>query len=119
MPQRPLDNTAVHIPALDGLRGLAILLVLAFHTNRPHSTEVLFRYGWLGVDLFFVLSGFLITRILISSRESPNYFSSFYVRRILRIWPVYFALLLVVLIFERTGVFHYRATLACWLTQVT
>lgn len=119
MPQRPPDNTAVHIPALDGLRGLAILLVLAFHTNRPHSTEVLFRYGWLGVDLFFVLSGFLITRILISSRESPKYFSSFYVRRILRIWPVYFALLLVVLIFERTGVFHYRATLACWLTQLT
>jgi peptidoglycan/LPS O-acetylase OafA/YrhL len=96
-----------HIPVLDGLRGLAILLVLVAHFN---GEEVLLNYfpslgpvlnklvlvGLKGVDLFFVLSGFLITRILIDSKESPKYFTNFYVRRFLRIFPLYWGALFVV-----------------------
>ncbi len=83
------------IPALDGVRGLAVLLVLLSHfllkdfwANEKHF--VLAQAGWLGVDLFFVLSGFLITGILLESRLSKNYWSSFYKRRVLRIFPLYF-----------------------------
>jgi peptidoglycan/LPS O-acetylase OafA/YrhL len=85
-----------HLPQLDGLRGIAILIVVLGHL-------IVFNFGLgvgalgpvppLGVDLFFVLSGFLITRILLDSRHQPNYFKSFYVRRALRIWPLYFAVL--------------------------
>ncbi len=83
------------IPELDGVRGIAILLVLLFHFEGPRPTSalgVLFApsaLGWSGVDLFFVLSGFLITGILMDTRRSFNYLSSFYVRRILRIFPLY------------------------------
>ena len=69
------------IPELDGVRGLAILLVLLFHFQgtRPHWIPKALTYpmvlGWSGVDLFFVLSGFLITGILIDTRRSPNFFS--------------------------------------------
>ncbi|WLA68412.1 acyltransferase family protein [Bradyrhizobium diazoefficiens] len=71
---------------LDALRGLAISLVIARHYFG-------FKYGMLGVDLFFVLSGFLIGGILLDSRERPGYFSSFYGRRALRILPLYWLLL--------------------------
>jgi peptidoglycan/LPS O-acetylase OafA/YrhL len=83
------------IPELDGVRGIAILLVLAFHFGHmlPGYGNQLFSLGWTGVDLFFVLSGFLITRILWTTRDSPEYFSSFYGRRILRIFPLAFAFL--------------------------
>jgi peptidoglycan/LPS O-acetylase OafA/YrhL len=83
------------IPELDGVRGLAILLVLLFHFQgvRPHLIPKALTYpmilGWSGVDLFFVLSGFLITGILVETREAENYFSSFYARRVLRILPLY------------------------------
>jgi peptidoglycan/LPS O-acetylase OafA/YrhL len=91
------------IPRLDGLRGVAILAVLLRHFgfaypvngvfDRVVSTVLLF--GWSGVDLFFVLSGFLITGILIETRNANNYFGSFWARRALRIVPVYFAFLSV------------------------
>lgn len=93
-----------HLPALDGVRGLAILMVLLFHfvaqTTPTNSIEVVvtwvLAFGALGVDLFFVLSGFLITGILYDSRADPGYFRNFYMRRVLRIFPLYYAVLAVV-----------------------
>jgi peptidoglycan/LPS O-acetylase OafA/YrhL len=83
------------IRELDGLRAVAILLVIAWHyigvPSGPKSTLwTVFYLGHFGVDLFFVLSGFLIGSILISTRESESYFRSFYGRRALRIWPLYY-----------------------------
>jgi peptidoglycan/LPS O-acetylase OafA/YrhL len=93
-----------HLPALDGVRGLAILMVLLYHfvaqtaaTNRYEA--ILNRalgFGFLGVDLFFVLSGFLITGILYDSHSDRYFFRSFYMRRFLRIFPLYYAVLAVV-----------------------
>ena len=91
-----------YVPALDKLRGLAILSVLLFHMpvliRHDSLVEKLainaLGLGWAGVDLFFVLSGFLITGILIDERASPAYFRTFFARRILRIVPVYVAFLL-------------------------
>ncbi|HRI60841.1 MAG TPA: acyltransferase [Saprospiraceae bacterium] len=99
------------IPALDGVRGLAVLLVLLSHflliefwTDKQMFELV--HAGWLGVDLFFVLSGFLITGILLDARNSPNYWSSFYKRRVLRIFPLYFFVVtvtwLTILFYEKT-----------------
>jgi peptidoglycan/LPS O-acetylase OafA/YrhL len=90
-----------HIKSLDGLRGAAILMVFLFHywpraSRNPISALSLF--GWSGVDLFLVLSGFLITGILYDARKSSNYFKSFYMRRALRLFPVYFLAIAVVII---------------------
>jgi len=92
-----------HVPALDGLRGVAVLLVLAFHfahiDGEGGTVERALlgatRSGWAGVDLFFVLSGFLITGILLDARGSAGFFRAFYLRRVLRIFPLYFAYLAV------------------------
>jgi peptidoglycan/LPS O-acetylase OafA/YrhL len=92
-----------HMPALDGVRGLAILMVLIVHfvgTIEPASTiekivKHLADYGGMGVDLFFVLSGFLITGILVDSRTRPAYFRNFYMRRVLRIFPLYYGVLVL------------------------
>src|SRR4051794_17305081 len=99
----PPSRRMVHIPALDGLRGVAILLVLVFHFSESHSAmsgwfQKLHRIaasGWVGVDLFFVLSGFLITSILFEAKRSSGYFRNFYMRRVLRIFPLYYGVLVV------------------------
>jgi peptidoglycan/LPS O-acetylase OafA/YrhL len=95
---RSLYRLPRSIPQLDRLRGLAILLVLMNHTKKaaPQYFDGILRQGWIGVDLFFVLSGFLITGILWESRGEKGYFKRFYVRRILRIWPVYLIILFLV-----------------------
>jgi peptidoglycan/LPS O-acetylase OafA/YrhL len=108
-----------HIPALDGLRGIAILLVLAFHTELLPTLKPLLRDGWAGVDLFFVLSGFLITRALLKNRNSPRYFTNFYARRILRIWPVYFGILLFVFACEKFGLLWNPTTVWGWICLIT
>ncbi len=85
------------IPQLDAVRGLAVLLVIMLHASDKYPAlhlQALFRNGWMGVDLFFVLSGFLITGILIDAKNSKEYFKNFYARRCLRIWPLYYSVLL-------------------------
>ncbi len=79
------------MPVLDGVRGLAVMLVVLFHFFG-------LKFGWLGVDLFFVLSGFLITGILLDTKNNPSYFKNFYIKRTLRIFPLYYLALFVFLI---------------------
>ena len=95
-----------HIPALDGIRGLAILLVLFDHLFWANSQtgsrifdfiSTLREASYIGVNLFFALSGFLITGILMDSLAAPNFFRNFYARRSLRIFPLYYGFLLLVL----------------------
>ena len=96
-----------HIDALDGLRAIAILLVLLVHcglcyivnsTPRVSIWQDIVVNGRSGVDLFFVLSGFLITGILLDTRDRNDYFPRFYWRRALRIWPVYYAFIFAALL---------------------
>jgi peptidoglycan/LPS O-acetylase OafA/YrhL len=83
-----------YYPAIDGLRGLAILLVVAYHN---YGFLGYTNFGWLGVDLFFVLSGFLITNIILVEKEDPNFLKKFYIRRVLRIFPLYYLFLIIFL----------------------
>ncbi len=85
------------IPQLDSVRGLAILLVMMHNMGSKYPlpySQWLISNGWMGVDLFFVLSGFLITGILLRTKSSAGYFKNFYARRCLRIWPLYYSLLI-------------------------
>ncbi|MEP6899791.1 MAG: acyltransferase [Rhodanobacter sp.] len=102
MTQSSSDISRQHLPALDGLRGVAILLVLlhGFDVIQPaggiaHALDTMLDLGWIGVQLFFVLSGFLITGILLDTRQAPGYYRNFFVRRILRIFPLFYGVLFV------------------------
>jgi peptidoglycan/LPS O-acetylase OafA/YrhL len=110
-----LAPAPARIPYLDGLRGLAVLLVVCLHFLHhgfypavyPGSWYVplhhVFGLGWIGVDLFFVLSGFLLGGILLDHRGAPNFFAIFYARRAARILPVYFVFLLPLFIVPFSG----------------
>jgi peptidoglycan/LPS O-acetylase OafA/YrhL len=107
----PLFSGRRHYPELDGLRALAIIAVIGLHTGAyltpdelaavgpvGRAIHQLFTHGAWGVDLFFVLSGYLITGILLNSRGQKHYFRNFYARRTLRIFPLYYGTLLAVLV---------------------
>jgi peptidoglycan/LPS O-acetylase OafA/YrhL len=96
-----------HIDSLDGVRGVAISLVFIFHilASNPQTGSRVLNFivglrgmGWVGVDLFFSLSGFLITGILFDTLQSGHYFKNFYARRFLRIFPLYYGVLLALFI---------------------
>jgi peptidoglycan/LPS O-acetylase OafA/YrhL len=102
------------MPELDTLRGIAVLLVVLFHAfgftyglqgfkGVPWFLEALTMPGWVGVNLFFVLSGFLITGILLDTKTRKDYYQRFYVRRALRILPLYYATLFLLLVLVRAG----------------
>ena len=106
-----------HFPALDGLRGFAVLAVFLCHYGGGrHSGNgivraigVLCSVGWTGVTLFFLLSGFLITGLLWDAKGDAHWFRNFYLRRALRIWPLYYGTLLLLLLwplFDRRYDFH-------------
>ncbi len=103
VPQAERPHVAhVALPALDGLRGIAVLLVLIDHFSFPITERALvfkdfLQSGWIGVDLFFVLSGYLITRGLVRSSPRPAFerLKLFWMRRVLRIFPLYYLMLIV------------------------
>lgn len=103
------NETVNRFLELDGVRGLAIFLVLIYHAfalGVPFAQNAVLiqlkrvsGIGWMGVDIFFVLSGFLITSILLETRDRSGYFKNFYARRILRIFPLYFLVFAVIFLF--------------------
>ena len=112
MDSSPSTHKASRIAELDGLRGIAILSVVLLHyfynpdprlTGPIHWISRLFALGWSGVDLFFVLSGFLIGGILMDHRDSPSYFRTFYLRRAFRILPIYYLWICLFILFILVG----------------
>ncbi len=95
-------------PALDGIRGVAILMVMVYHFTAPvqlnttaeSAVLAITRQGWLGVELFFALSGFLITGTLwdAKSKSAPRLLRTFYARRVLRIFPLYYGVIVLALL---------------------
>jgi peptidoglycan/LPS O-acetylase OafA/YrhL len=117
------------MPELDSVRGIAILGVVFLHGfywpySRLHFARAaqifvqLTQPGWMGVNLFFVLSGFLITGILIDSRGRENYYKRFYIRRILRILPAYYAILILLLILGKSSLAYFGLSFI-YLSNVT
>jgi peptidoglycan/LPS O-acetylase OafA/YrhL len=106
----PRNLSGAHLPVLDGLRAIAILAVMGMHftilqppiLHLPRVLDAAIWHvalsGWVGVDLFFVLSGFLITGILLDTRGGAGYFRNFYMRRVLRILPLYYGSLLILFV---------------------
>jgi peptidoglycan/LPS O-acetylase OafA/YrhL len=90
-----------YLRELDGLRAIAVIMVFFVHFGPQDVVPLVWRIkavGWAGVDLFFVLSGFLISRILLDTRDRPDYYKSFYLRRTLRIFPLYYSVLALIFI---------------------
>ncbi len=112
-PPLPAPENKLFYPALDGLRATAVLMVFSVHYL---ALPTAFNWGAAGVDLFFVLSGFLITGILYDSRNREHRFRIFYIRRTLRIFPLYYAVLLAGLLLY--PVFQWQQHRALWLWPV-
>jgi peptidoglycan/LPS O-acetylase OafA/YrhL len=98
-------NFRGHIAELDSIRGIGICLVLVNHFWPRTGSNPMYRaiyelgqLGWIAMDGFFVLSGFLITGILLDTRSRPDYFRNYYIRRSLRIFPLYYAALVLALL---------------------
>ncbi len=112
-------NLSGRIPELDGIRGIAIGMVLIHHyflqpIETPMKSTLAYiqaagRLAWSGVDLFFVLSGFLIGGILLDAQDSSNYFRVFYIRRFFRIVPIYFVFLTAAILLYLPGVWGITA----------
>lgn len=115
-------------PALDGVRALAVILVVLHHlgplpARQSFASELLGKvtsWGWIGVDCFFVLSGFLITRLLIQEKSVRGTISlpKFYLRRALRIWPLYYLALFVAFIALPLSSANHHPTIQEWLSYV-
>ena len=99
---------------LDGIRGIAALAVVAYHLAPGFAPQ-----GWVAVDCFFVLSGYLITATLLANRDDPHYFLNFYARRALRIWPIYYMTLLPVLAAYRLVPTNYPINAGIMLQYLT
>ena len=105
MPDTPQQIKVSYLKDFDGVRGIAALMVMLYHFFFPfinsskygfmHYVAKASIFGQTGVTLFFVLSGFLITRILLSTKNQNNYFRTFYIRRALRIFPLYYLFLII------------------------
>lgn len=117
-PRPTAPTPEARVADLDGLRGLAILAVVAVHSTAAvigliqqgypiarvdGLLYVALHAGWVGVDLFFVLSGYLITGILLKAKGQPGYYRNFYARRALRIMPLYYGVLLARLALSRVA----------------
>jgi peptidoglycan/LPS O-acetylase OafA/YrhL len=102
-----LPENRIIYPALDGIRAVAFLMVFAQH-------YLLIPWGWSGVDLFFVLSGFLITGILYDSRNDTHRVRNFYVRRSLRIFPLYYSVMLVLLLMQPVAHWNWSESWIVW-----
>jgi peptidoglycan/LPS O-acetylase OafA/YrhL len=100
------ENRVVY-PALDGLRAVAFLMVFAQH-------YLAVPWGWTGVNVFFVLSGFLITGILLDTRDAPFHARNFYVRRTLRIFPLYYTIFVILLLTTPFLHWHWNALWLAW-----
>jgi peptidoglycan/LPS O-acetylase OafA/YrhL len=114
-----------HIPELDGVRGIAVLLVMIFHFGGGYAETQhnllasAIGLGWSGVDLFFVLSGFLITTILLGTRKDPHFFRNFYLRRALRILPLYYLYLIAFAFIFLPVAHHYHKFLSDQIGQLS
>ena len=116
-----------YIKALDGLRAIAALMIICFHYFRDTESDNYFfvllakfcTFGQTGVSLFFVLSGFLVTRVLLSTKPESGYFKKFYIRRILRIFPLYYLFLILwyvlVPFFNDSDFFSFNDQIYYWI----
>ena len=102
--------------ALDGLRAIAVLMVFCQHYGAVKAW--VFGWGWTGVDVFFVLSGFLITGILYDSRDKPRRYRDFYIRRTLRIFPLYYAVWLAILLLAPVAQWQWNWRWTLWPAYV-
>lgn len=105
-PEAQAPHPPARVPELDALRGLAAVAVVVYHSRPPRLP-----WGWAAVDLFFVLSGYLITTIILKHGKTCGFLPKFYARRALRVWPIYYlaTFILVALSPILPRLFHWHA----------